>query len=146
MRELSDQGLVVGSVLSGEDLVKDPHVAARRNIVTVSDGRAETIPMPAALQALSESPGAVRHAAPALGEHTRKVLVDELHISPEEYQSLVASGVVNDDGRSAALTSQVAAPGRLRQKWFRNETTSCAARRRSGRNRHNDLRDASSPR
>ncbi|MEO5695211.1 MAG: CoA transferase [Usitatibacter sp.] len=52
----------------------DPHVQARRILVDMPDDQMGTIPMHAPVPRLSESPGAIRRPAPALGEHTDEVL------------------------------------------------------------------------
>jgi crotonobetainyl-CoA:carnitine CoA-transferase CaiB-like acyl-CoA transferase len=52
----------------------DPHVQARGILVDMPDDQMGTIPMHAVVPRLSESPGAIRHPAPKLGEHTEEVL------------------------------------------------------------------------
>jgi len=43
---------------------------------------------------LSETPGAVRWAGPALGAHTAEVLGEKLGLGPERLDALKAAGVV----------------------------------------------------
>jgi crotonobetainyl-CoA:carnitine CoA-transferase CaiB-like acyl-CoA transferase len=68
-----------------EDVLNDPHVVERGNIVSVDD---EELGAPLRMQnvvgKLSRTPGQIRHTGPALGAHNREVLVDMLGFSEEE--------------------------------------------------------------
>jgi len=57
-----------------DQLIDDPHVQARGVLVDAPDAEAGSVPMHAVIPRLSETPGALRHPAPALGEHSRTVL------------------------------------------------------------------------
>ncbi|HXZ49544.1 MAG TPA: CoA transferase [Usitatibacter sp.] len=57
-----------------DQFMADPHVRARRILFDLPDKDMGTIPMHAVVPRLSGSPGAVRHPAPELGEHTAEVL------------------------------------------------------------------------
>jgi formyl-CoA transferase len=63
-----------GTIYSIAEIARDPHYAAREMLLdtTASDG--EPLRQPGIVPKLSASPGAVRHAAPALGEHNDAVL------------------------------------------------------------------------
>jgi crotonobetainyl-CoA:carnitine CoA-transferase CaiB-like acyl-CoA transferase len=75
-----------------EDVLNDPHVVERDNIVSLAD---EELGGPLRMQnvvgKLSRTPGQIRHTGPALGAHNREVLVDLLGFSEEE---LAQQGIV----------------------------------------------------
>jgi crotonobetainyl-CoA:carnitine CoA-transferase CaiB-like acyl-CoA transferase len=70
------------------DVIEDPHVQARENIVALDD---EELGAPLRMQnvvgKLSRTPGAIRHTGPRLGEHNRAVLVDQLGFSEDEVRA-----------------------------------------------------------
>jgi len=57
-----------------DQFMADPHVRAREILFDLPDADMGTIPMHAVVPRLSETPGAVRHPAPKLGEHTAEIL------------------------------------------------------------------------
>jgi crotonobetainyl-CoA:carnitine CoA-transferase CaiB-like acyl-CoA transferase len=78
-------------VYSVADMFDDPHLQARENITMVPDMELQdNIQMPNVIGKFSETPGAVRHAAPPLGSSNQDVLVDELGFTREE---LSAAGI-----------------------------------------------------
>lgn len=56
-----------------EQFMADPHVQAREILVDLPDDQMGTIPMHNVVPRLSDSPGAIRRPAPALGEHNAEV-------------------------------------------------------------------------
>jgi crotonobetainyl-CoA:carnitine CoA-transferase CaiB-like acyl-CoA transferase len=74
MRLVREYDVVVGPIYDASDLLEDPHVAARGDIVRVPDGNGGSIPMPAPLPKINTLPGRVRSIGPAPGEGTRAVL------------------------------------------------------------------------
>jgi crotonobetainyl-CoA:carnitine CoA-transferase CaiB-like acyl-CoA transferase len=67
-------GIPAGPVLAYDEVFTDPHVLARNMWVATEHekaGRFHTMGVPVKL---SETPGAVRRAAPALGQHNAEVL------------------------------------------------------------------------
>jgi crotonobetainyl-CoA:carnitine CoA-transferase CaiB-like acyl-CoA transferase len=75
----------VAPVNNVKDILEDPHVQARENVVTVHD---EELGGPVRIQnvvgKLSRTPGEVTRAGPILGEHNREILVDRLGYSEAE--------------------------------------------------------------
>ena len=67
-------GVTAAPVYSIDQFVDDPHVQAREILVHVPDADMGEIPMHAVTPRLSQSPGALRHAAPTLGQHTDELL------------------------------------------------------------------------
>jgi crotonobetainyl-CoA:carnitine CoA-transferase CaiB-like acyl-CoA transferase len=74
MRLVREHDVVVGPIYDASDLLEDPHVAARGDIIRVPDGNGGSIPMPAPLPKISTLPGQVRSIGPAPGEGSRAVL------------------------------------------------------------------------
>jgi crotonobetainyl-CoA:carnitine CoA-transferase CaiB-like acyl-CoA transferase len=71
----------------------DPHVRAREIVVEVPDKDMGSIPMHAVVPRLSATPGAIRHAAPELGEHTAEVL-GRLGVDPARQQDLMRRRII----------------------------------------------------
>ena len=84
----------VSRAFSIADIAADPHYAAREDIVTVDDPTLGPIKQPAVYPRLSATPGAVRRAAPTLGEHNAEVYGGLLGLSAEELERLRADGVI----------------------------------------------------
>jgi formyl-CoA transferase/CoA:oxalate CoA-transferase len=87
-------GVPCGAVRSVAGALADPQIAARQMIETLMHptiGPLQVLGLPVKL---SETPGSVREAPPRLGEHTKRVLEDDLGLSPRELDALVRNGVV----------------------------------------------------
>lgn len=74
------------------DVFEDPQMIARQAIVSVPDSELGTVRMQAVVPRFSATPGAVRAAGPALGEHSEQIW-RELGFSDEEIARLRADGV-----------------------------------------------------
>jgi formyl-CoA transferase len=72
----------------------DPHFAAREAIVTVPHPDFGQLPMQNATPRLSETPGAVRTAGPALGEHNDEIYGGVLGLDDAERTRLAAAKVI----------------------------------------------------
>ncbi len=72
-RVLDDAGVPVGRIFRAEEMLADPHFAARRSIVDLPDADFGVIPMQAVTPRLSETPGAIRWVGAGLGEHDEEV-------------------------------------------------------------------------
>jgi crotonobetainyl-CoA:carnitine CoA-transferase CaiB-like acyl-CoA transferase len=57
-----------------DQFMADPHVQARGIITEVPDAEMGSVPMHPVIPRLSATPGALRRAAPSLGEHNREIL------------------------------------------------------------------------
>lgn len=74
---LDEAGVPRGRVYDAADMLTDEQYAARGMVVRVPvDGLQQELPMPGIVPKLSRTPGAVRHAGPALGEHTAAVAAE----------------------------------------------------------------------
>ena len=71
-----------------------PHFAARDAIVTVPHPDFGQIPMQNVTPKLSATPGAVRSAGPALGEHNDQVWGELAGLDPAELARLRAAAVI----------------------------------------------------
>ena len=71
---LNAAGVPVGFPYTAADIVADPHYQAREMIATIDLPSGKQLKVPAVLPKLSETPGEVGGAGPALGQHTDEVL------------------------------------------------------------------------
>jgi crotonobetainyl-CoA:carnitine CoA-transferase CaiB-like acyl-CoA transferase len=74
-------------IYDASDIFADPHFAAREAIVTVADTELGEVRMQCVVPRFSETPGSVRRAGPALGEHNEEVYAS-LGVSPGEMARL----------------------------------------------------------
>jgi crotonobetainyl-CoA:carnitine CoA-transferase CaiB-like acyl-CoA transferase len=81
-------------IYSVEDLLRDPHVAARQNVVQVEDTQLGPLRMQNVLPRLEKTPGTVRWAGATLGAHNEEVYQKELGLSDEDLTSLRDKGVI----------------------------------------------------
>jgi crotonobetainyl-CoA:carnitine CoA-transferase CaiB-like acyl-CoA transferase len=78
-----------------DQLLDDPHVQARGVLVEVPDADAGTVVMHNVVPRLSDTPGSLRLPAPALGEHTREILV-ALGYDADRRAALIEAGVIKE--------------------------------------------------
>jgi crotonobetainyl-CoA:carnitine CoA-transferase CaiB-like acyl-CoA transferase len=80
--------LPAGPVLSPQQVLEDPHIAAKGLFQPVDyPGMEQPAPLMRTPVELSETPGEIRHRAPILGEHTDS-LMSELGYSETEIAQL----------------------------------------------------------
>jgi crotonobetainyl-CoA:carnitine CoA-transferase CaiB-like acyl-CoA transferase len=87
-------GIPCGPILTVADALSHPQVHARGMVKTVAHPTAGEVRVTGVPVALSETPGAVRSAAPTLGQHTRSVLGELLGLDGAAVESLEASGAI----------------------------------------------------
>ena len=82
-------------VNSVADLFRDPHVAARGNIVQVASAVAGMLSMPGIVPRLTVTPGRVTHPGPSRpGEHNEEIYCGRLGLSRDDLAALARRGVV----------------------------------------------------
>lgn len=80
LNALDEARVPAGYPYTAEDIVKDPHYAARGMIETISLPSGGKLKVPGVLPRLSATPGKLGGAGPELGEHTETIL-SELSLS-----------------------------------------------------------------
>ena len=87
-------GIAAGMVKSEQDVFADPQLRHRGHFVTVPHGEMGdyTVEMPAAR--LTRTPAVLHKAAPCIGEDNELVYKQVLGYTDEEYDALLAEGVV----------------------------------------------------
>ena len=88
-------GLPCAPVYHVDDVVADPHLAARGMFVEVEHPLVGRVKVPNFPLKFSETPGEIRTAAPLLGEHSMEVLTGVLGLSEERVLELVRAGVTS---------------------------------------------------
>jgi crotonobetainyl-CoA:carnitine CoA-transferase CaiB-like acyl-CoA transferase len=89
-------GLAAGPCLNDEEVVADPHLAARSMLVELprTDGVEQPVLIPGNPVRLSGVSAQAERRPPWLGEHTADVLTQELGLVPHEIMTLRAAGVI----------------------------------------------------
>ncbi|GIX12928.1 MAG: CoA transferase [Paracoccaceae bacterium] len=91
---LEEHGVPCGLIYKAEDMLADPHFQAREAIVTVPHPAFGPIRMQNVAPRLSETPGAVRHVGPELGEHNDEVYRGLLGLGDEVLADYRARGII----------------------------------------------------
>ncbi len=94
LEAMAEAGVPSGKIFTAEDMMSDPHYAARENIIEVEDPEIGNIPMQNVVPKLSEAPGGVRSTGPSLGEHNEEVYGNLLGLGGEEISELENRGVL----------------------------------------------------
>lgn len=90
----AEHGVPNSLILSVEEILVDPHYAARGAIATIDHPRIGPIKMPAVLPRLMGTPPPPLRAAPLLGENTDEILTGLLGMRQEAVDDLRAQGVI----------------------------------------------------
>jgi crotonobetainyl-CoA:carnitine CoA-transferase CaiB-like acyl-CoA transferase len=89
-----EHGVPVATIYDAADILADPHVAARGDIVTVDDPVAGPLRQQAPFPRLDGQAPRTPAPAPALGQHNREVWSDLVGLSADELATLQSAGVV----------------------------------------------------
>jgi CoA:oxalate CoA-transferase len=92
-KRLTEAGVPCGPINNIEMLTKDEQVISRDMIVEIEHKIAGVTHIPGVPIKMSETQGAVRKAAPILGEDTTEILKSLLGKTQEEIDALVAEGI-----------------------------------------------------
>jgi len=93
-RACVDCDVPVATAYTPADMFADPHFGARGDLVEVDDPVAGAMRQQAPFPRFTGEPPAAPCGAPRLGADTRRVLGDELGLSPGELDALAADGVI----------------------------------------------------
>ncbi len=91
---MREAGVPAGKVFTAEDMMEDPHYAARENIIEAEDPEIGPVPMQNVIPRLTRTPGEVRWTGPALGQHNEEVYGEVLRMSERELASLEQREIV----------------------------------------------------
>jgi crotonobetainyl-CoA:carnitine CoA-transferase CaiB-like acyl-CoA transferase len=91
---LQDHAIPAGAVLTGGEVIADPHLEARKFWDTVDHPEAGTYRQVTTPWKLSKQPRRATSPAPGLGEHNQYVLEALLGLSSEEISALEAQGII----------------------------------------------------
>jgi formyl-CoA transferase len=95
-KALSQAGLAAGPCMRPDELVSDPHVAARHMLVGIerTDGIDQPVLVPSNPARIARRPEGGDRRIPWLGEHTDEILATELDLTDTEISALRSSCVV----------------------------------------------------
>ena len=96
--KLHAAGVPAGLVYEPKDMLDDPHFQERGSLQTVRDERHGELTMQAVVPRLSDTPGTIRSAGPALGADTESVLTQLLGRSAADVAALRDKGVIGREG------------------------------------------------
>jgi formyl-CoA transferase/CoA:oxalate CoA-transferase len=91
---LKAAGVPCGSVREVGEVFEDPQIHARSMVETVDHAVAGAVRVLGVPVKLSDTPGGVRSAPPALGQHTERILHEDLAMTGAEIASLRSAGIV----------------------------------------------------
>ena len=83
-----------GNIYRVPEMLEDAHFKAREAIIRIADPILGPMRMQNVVPKLSETPGEVRHTAPALGEHNTDVLGGLLGLDAAKLDRLAAAGII----------------------------------------------------
>lgn len=92
--KMNEHGVPCGLIYKAEDMMADEHFQARDALVKVDHPDFGPITMQNVAPKLSDTPGAVRHVGPGLGEHNDYVFGDLLGLDPDACNDLKAKGII----------------------------------------------------
>ena len=91
---LNEHGIPNGDIYRAPEMLEDAHFKAREAIVRLIDPILGPMRMQNVAPKLSDTPGAVRRTAPALGEHNEEILGGLLGLDAATRRRLAGSGVI----------------------------------------------------
>jgi formyl-CoA transferase len=91
---MENAGVPAGRIYRAPEMMNDPHFQARQSIVRLAHPTFGQLAMQNVAPRLSETPGAVRHVGPTLGEHTDDVLGGLLGLSAARLDDLRQQGII----------------------------------------------------
>lgn len=92
-------GVTASPIYDIADICADAHFRERGVFIDLPDDDLGTVTMHDVVPRLSETPGAIRSPAPALGAHSREVLL-QAGLTQSEFDRLSTKGIIADNGPS----------------------------------------------
>ncbi|MEK7877953.1 MAG: CoA transferase, partial [Pseudomonadota bacterium] len=86
--------VAVAPVADFKDLAEDPHLIARKTLVTIEDPELGKLRMPDVLPKLSETPGKIRYAGLPMGVHNKEIYQERLGLTDAEMVRFKAERVI----------------------------------------------------
>ena len=94
MDQLIPAGGVVGPVYDAAQIMADPHYQAREDIIDIDDPELGRTKMLGIVPKFSETPGAVEHAGPTVGEHNSHIYGSWLGLGEDELAEMARQGTI----------------------------------------------------
>lgn len=94
LEKLEAAGVPVAPVNSVEHIFQDPHIAARENIVEVTDSEEGKIPVPGVVPKFSQTPGKIAWSGKSLGADNDHIYLGLLELELMEYEVLKEKNVI----------------------------------------------------
>ena len=94
MDQLIPAGGVVGPVYDAAQIMNDPHFQAREDIIDIIDPELGQTKMLGVVPKFSETPGAVEHAGPTVGEHNGHIYGSWLGLDEGQLADLAEQGTI----------------------------------------------------
>ena len=101
MEKLRSVGIKATVLNEIADLMEEPHLVAREYMQFVERAFVGSQPHPSSPWRIAESPLAVKHSAPTLGQHNREVLCGILGLPDDELASLEEKGIIGNKPKLA---------------------------------------------
>ena len=92
--QLIPAGGVVGPVYDAAQIAEDPHYQAREDIIEIDDPELGRTRMLGIVPKFSETPGAVEHAGPTVGQHNSSIYGSWLGLEETALAGLAERGVI----------------------------------------------------
>lgn len=93
-RILTELGLANAPVLTMDEVMKDPHLQARKAFVKVHHPTAGEVTLLAPWIRMSETPSSINSPAPLIGQHNEEIYCGLLGLDRKELDALIKDGVV----------------------------------------------------
>ncbi len=85
--------MTIGPIYDTAQIMQDPHVIERELLTEYPDADMGTLPMHHVVPRLAGTPGAIRTAAPGLGQHNRELLA-EIGVAGAALDTLIGDKIV----------------------------------------------------
>jgi formyl-CoA transferase len=93
LKYFDEAGVTIGPVYDIAQIVQDDYVLERESLIEIPDAEMGELPTHPVVPRLSSTPGALKSAAPKVGEHNEALLKPLL--GEAEYDKLCASGAIS---------------------------------------------------